>query len=151
MDEWECFSVRREERSYREGSIISSSILVTRHSRDFKVSLMSWAYGAEIVWNGRGEESNAGQDLVCHKKNFMLYLKALVLKNVSQGTDDQSRINGLFGYKEVRRSDCRVPVMIALSKAVAMAIRKEELEIRDILLAESVRISNWLDFGQGER
>lgn len=72
----------------------------------------------------------------------MLYLKALVLKNVSQGTDDQSRINGLFGYKEVRRSDCRVPVMIALSKAVAMAIRKEELEIRDILLAESVRISN---------
>lgn len=32
--------------------------------------------------------------------------------------------------------------MIALSKAVAMAIRKEELEIRDILLAESVRIGN---------
>lgn len=48
-------------------------------------------------------------------------------------------------------SDCIVPVMVALSKAVAIIIRKEELEIRDILLAESVRISNWLDFGQGER
>ena len=36
-------------------------------------------------------------------KNFMLYLKALVLKNVSQGTDDQFRMNGLFGYKEVRQ------------------------------------------------
>ena len=45
-------------------------------------------------------------------------------------------------FLDTRRSDCRVPVMIALSKAVAMAIRKEELEIRDILLAESVRISN---------
>lgn len=57
--------------------------------------------------------------------------------------ENQSKINGLFGYKEVKAgSDCRVPVMIALSKAVAMAIRKEELEIRDILLAESVRIGN---------
>ena len=32
--------------------------------------------------------------------------------------------------------------MVALSKAVAIIIREEELEIRDILLAESVRISN---------
>lgn len=32
--------------------------------------------------------------------------------------------------------------MIALSKAAAVVIRKEEQEIRDILLAESVRISN---------
>lgn len=86
-----------------EGNIISVSILVTWHSRDSKVLVMSGAYGAEIVWNGRGDESNAGQDLVCHMKNFMLYLKALVLKNGSEGTNDQSRMNGLFGHKEVRQ------------------------------------------------
>lgn len=74
---------------------------------------------------------------VCHMKDFKLHLKDFGL-----GTDDQCRMKSLVGYREIRQEvTTEDPVMTACNKAGTMVMKKEEIEIKNILLVESVRIS----------